>query len=278
MVDIIKASGEREPFSPNKLRRSLKRAGASPDSIEKVVAEITRELKDGMKTSRIYRQAFGLLRKFERPAAGRYSLKKAIMELGPTGFPFEKYIAEILKEYGYTTEVGRQIKGACVTHEVDVIAHKGKKHFMIECKYHNSRGIRSDVKVALYTYARFLDLKKQWENLPGHQNFFYQGWLVTNTKCTSQAIRYARCVGLKIMSWRYPKKESLEYLIEKKGLYPITILPLLPRYAKERLAQKRIMLAKDLLKYSTNDLVRIVGLRSNIVRKLQEETKELYRH
>ncbi|MDP3990928.1 MAG: restriction endonuclease [Candidatus Nealsonbacteria bacterium] len=264
-MDIIKASGEKEKFNKEKLHNSLKRAGAEPGLAQKISQEVARSVHPGADTGKIFNQTFRSLQKASPILAAKYNLKRAIMELGPTGFPFEKYIAEILKEYGYNVRVGQQVQGHCVSHEVDIIARKENKHFMIECKYHNSRGNRSDVKVAMYTYARFLDVKK----------FFHQAWLITNTKCTSQAVRYARCVGLKIISWRYPKNESLEYLIEKKGLYPITILPSLNRYARERLAESKIMLARDLLKYSVNDLARLTGLRSNAVKNLQKEAKEL---
>ena len=281
-MNIIKASGNKEKFSKEKLYRSLKRVGARGSLAEKVSKEITEKASDEMSSEKILEQVISCLKKENPILAARYNLKRAIMELGPTGFPFEKYVADILKEYGYKTKVGSTVKGSCVSHEIDIIAKKylvkagqEKKHFMIECKYHNRGGRRSDVKVALYTYARFLDVKKAWEKIPGHQNLFHQAWLVTNTKCTSEAIRYARCVGLKIISWRYPKNESLECLIEKKGLYPITILSSLTRHTKEKLAEKGLMLAKDLLKYSTSDLVRLVDLQSNIIQKLQKEAKEL---
>ncbi len=264
-MDIIKASGEKQKFNKRKLYQSLRRAGVRSSSAEKISKEVARSIRPGMNTGRILERTFRCLRKENPILAARYNLKRAIMELGPTGFPFERYIAEILKEYSYTTRVGKVVRGHCVNHEIDVVAKKGKKHFMVECKFHNSRGIRSDIKVALYTYARFLDVKK----------IFHQVWLVTNTRCTSEAMRYARCVGLKVISWRYPKNESLEYLIGKRGLYPITVLPQLSRYAKERLAQKRIILAKDLLKYSVADLARLTDLRPNIVKKLQEEIKQL---
>lgn len=275
MVDIIKASGEKEKFSKEKLRRSLKRAGVESKLADRVCREITKTVRPGVNSGEVLERVTRCLKEENPLLAARYNLKRAIMDLGPTGFPFEEYVAAILKEYGYATRVGKQVRGHCVTHEVDVVAQKEDKHFMIECKYHNSRGVKSDVRVALYTLARFLDIKKEWEKLPGHQNFFHQAWLVTNTKCTGQALQYAKCAGLKVISWRYPRNESLEYLIEKKGLYPITILPSLNRYARERLAQQRIMLAKDLLKYSADDLVRTVGLQPNIVQGLQEEAKEL---
>ena len=264
-MEIIKASGKKQKFNKRKLYQSIRRAGARPSSAEKISKEIAKSVRPGINTGKILDQTFRCLQRKNPILAARYNLKRAIMELGPTGFPFERYVAEILKEYGYSTKVGRIISGHCVNHEIDVVARKEKKHFMIECKYHNSRGVRSDIKAALYTYARFLDVKK----------FFHQAWLVTNTRCTSEAVRYSRCVGLKIISWRYPKNESLEYLIEKKGLYPITILPSLTRYTKERLAEKRIILAKDLLRYSVGNLARPTGLQSKVVKKLQKEAKEL---
>jgi len=274
-MEIIKASGEKEKFSKEKLYQSLKRAGAQPKLAEKVCKEVSSGIRPEMSTEEILNRTLRCLRDESPVLAARYNLKRAIMDLGPTGFPFERYIAEILKDYGYTVKVGKIVRGYCVTHEVDVIAQKADKHFMIECKYHNSRGSRSDVKVTMYTYARFLDVKAAWEKISGHQHFFHRAWLVTNTKCTSEALRYARCVGLKIISWRYPKNESLEYLIENKGLYPITILLSLTKDAQERLVQKKVILAKDLLKYSVSDLVRLTGRPSDVVKKLQEEAREL---
>lgn len=274
-MDIIKASGEKQKFSREKLYRSLKRAGAQPKLAEEVSKEVAKSVYPEISSEKVLEQALCCLRKENPILAARYNLKRAIMELGPTGYPFEKYVAEILKEYGFTTKVGQIVKGHCVNHEIDVIAQKGKKHFMIECKYHNSRGARSDVKVVMYTYARFLDIKKVWEKIPGHQYFVHRAWLVTNTKCTSQAIRYARCVGLKIISWRYPKNESLEYLIEKKGLYPITVLPSLKRQTKETLSQINFILVKDLLKYPLENLVQTTGFSPRVAKNLQEQARKL---
>ena len=274
-MDIVKASGEKEKFSEKKLYQSLKRAKVQHSLADRVSKEIAKKISPGISSEEILNQVTSHLKKESPILAIRYSLKKAIMELGPTGFPFEGYVAEILKQYDYNTKVRKIVKGYCIDHEIDVVAEKEKKNFMIECKYHNSRGSHSDVKAALYVYARFLDVKSAWEQVPNHRYFFHQVWLVTNTRCTSEAICYAKCVGLKIISWRYPKNESLEYLIEKKGLYPITVLLSLTKEAKEKLAEKQIVLAKDLLKYSIGNLVKITGLKSNIIKKLQEEAKKL---
>lgn len=274
-MDIIKASGKKEKFRREKIYRSLKRVGADPRLAQKVSKQVTKTVGKKASSERILREVTLCLKREDPILAARYNLKRAIMELGPAGFLFEKYVSEVLRAYGYLTQVGRIVRGFCVNHEIDVIAQKEKKYFMIECKYHNRRGIRSDLKVALYTFARFLDIKKAWEKAKGREEYFNQVWLVTNTKCTSEAIRYAKCQGLKIISWRYPKEKNLEQLIERKGLYPITILPSLSRYARQRLSQKKLILAQDILKYSSDDLVKMVGLRLKDVKKLQKEAEEL---
>ncbi|MBI4101475.1 MAG: restriction endonuclease [Candidatus Nealsonbacteria bacterium] len=274
-VTIIKASGEREKFESEKIYQSLKRAGADATLAEKISGQVKKEISSGDSSANVLQEVSRRLRRENPILAARYNLKRAIMDLGPTGFPFERYVAKILEAYGYRTKVGQLVRGQCVSHEIDVVAQKGNEHFMIECKYHNTRGLRSDVKVALYTYARFLDVKKAWEKIPGHRYLFHQAWLVTNTKCTSQAVNYARCAGLKIVSWRYPRNESLEYLIEKKKLYPVTILFYLPRFLKERLAQSGLMLVKDLIDYSVEDLAKTLGIQLNLARKLRQEAEKL---
>ncbi|HET6990550.1 MAG TPA: PD-(D/E)XK nuclease superfamily protein, partial [Bacteroidia bacterium] len=152
---ITKASGEKVPFSFQKLMKSLMRAGAGKKQALEIANEVEGKIYSGIETKKIYGIAFGLLRGRSRHLAARYHLKAGIMELGPSGFPFEKYVGEILKHLGYSVKIGQTIQGHCVTHEVDVIAEKGEQRFMIECKYHNSPGIVCDVKIPLYIQARF---------------------------------------------------------------------------------------------------------------------------
>lgn len=185
------------------------------------------------------------------------------MSLGPTGFPFEKFVAGLLQNYGYKTKVGKVIRGKCVDHEIDIVAEKDGKRCMVECKYHNALGIYTDLKVALYTHARFLDLGDDFD----------QAWLVCNTKLTIAARKYAKCAGLKIMSWRYPREESLERMIEEKKLYPITILRSVKGFAKDRLFQVGIMLAKDLLDYGFERLKKMTELPRDKLNKIMEEAK-----
>ncbi|KKU25136.1 MAG: ATP-cone domain protein [Microgenomates group bacterium GW2011_GWA2_46_16] len=235
MIQVKKASGDLEPFSEEKVTRSLLRAGTDTALTDKIVAHVEKELYDGIPTHKIYSHIFELLKREQSPLSGRYNLKKAIMDLGPTGYPFEKFVAALLQHNGYQVETGVEVRGHCVAHEIDVIAQKDDQRFMVECKFHNQPGTRSDVKVALYIKARFDDVKAT----------FHQAWLVTNTKLTSDAIQYGECAGMKLIGWSYPSYGSLQDLIEGSGLHPVTCLTSLSQNQKQILLSSNIVLCRD---------------------------------
>ena len=115
-----------------KLKRSLQFSGASEAMVEEIVQRVQKELYPGISTREIYNRAFALLKKKESVYASKYKLKKAIYELGPTGFPFEKFISGILHYSGYETKVGEVLEGTCVSHEIDVLAIKNGTLNVIE--------------------------------------------------------------------------------------------------------------------------------------------------
>jgi len=246
-IKIKKYSGDLVDFDLEKLKNSLKRTKASEDLIQKIVFAVQNKLYDGISTKEIYQMAYKMLNKrISKSSASRYKLKKAILELGPTGFPFEKFIAAILREDGFRTEIGVFVKGYCVTHEVDVVAKNDRQHLMVECKYHNQQGRVNDVKIPLYIQSRFLDIDKQSKIREGDNFKFHQGWIVTNTRFSTEAIKYGECAGLKLMSWDYPENNSLSDQINKHGLFPITSLVTLSKKDKERLLEKEFVLCKDI--------------------------------
>lgn len=243
---IKKADGTTEYFKVEKLRRSLRRAGASPAEVADIIEAVRPTLHDGIRTQEIYRHAFDLLRKSQPPAATRYSLRRALFGLGPTGFPFEKFLARLFEIEGYTTDTGITLSGKCAEHEIDVTAYKHDHSFVAEAKFHARPGIKSDLQVAMYSYARLLDLEKQRicvADICGIKEF----WLVTNTKFTSAAERYATCVGLKLLSWDFPKNNNLHDRIERAGVYPVTVLHSLSSKQVESLLARGIILCEDLL-------------------------------
>src|SRR5690554_1359610 len=194
--NIVKSSGDVVPFDMHKLINSLRRSKASEELIQQIVAQVENQLYDGISTKKIYQTAFKILKAKSRVSASKYKLKKALMELGPSGFPFEKLVGKLFDHEGFATTVGVIVKGNCVEHEVDVIAQKNNKHYMIECKYHNDQGKYCNVKTPLYIHSRFLDVENQWVQLKGHEAKLHKGGVYTNTRFTSDAIQYGKCVGL----------------------------------------------------------------------------------
>lgn len=243
---VKKADGSEEQFRSDKLRRSLKRAGANGVEIEEVVRRIEAEIHDGITTEAIYRKAFSVLRDREKPAAAKYSLRRALFGLGPTGFPFEDFIARLFEAEGYTTKTRLTIRGKCATHEIDVAGYKPDHSFVVEAKFHSRPGVKSDLQVAMYSYARYLDLKEK-SVCKGDVCGVVSLYLITNTKFSKAAIDYASCAGIELIGWNTPKGNSLEERIERVGLYPITVLASLSTAQKAALLKDNIILCRELL-------------------------------
>lgn len=270
-IKITKASGRQEDFDAQKLISSLIRSGAPPDIAANIAAQVERQTAQYARTEDIYRRARNLLRKFSRASGMRYSIKKAIFALGPSGYPFEKYFGKVISHYGYKVETNRMIRGYCVAHEVDVLAGNDDGYTYIECKYHSAGGKATDIKTALYVHARFQDIRKSSMQEAGRELPYADGWLVTNTRCTADALQYAECTGLRIISWKYPEKDSLERMIEDKRLYPVTILHSLKKGMLEPLLRADIILAQDIAGMDLNTFIRASGLDEHAANTLKKE-------
>ncbi|OJV31388.1 MAG: ATPase [Bacteroidetes bacterium 37-13] len=272
-INIIKASGEKAPFNKGKLKQSLLRSGATNEQADEITNKVIEMLVEGMSTRKIYKTAFRLLRNYSRQAAARYKLKQAIMELGPSGFPFEQFVGELLKHKGYKTQVGIILKGHCVNHEIDVIAEKDEHHFMIECKFHNHQGYVCDVKIPLYIQSRFLDVERQWKQLAGHAEKFHQGWVVTNTRFSDDASKYGRCMNMNLVGWDYPKNNGLKDWIDGSGLHPVTCLTTLTQKEKQQLLDRKIVLCKTM--HHNQSVLQNIGIHSPRLEKVMEECSAL---
>ncbi|QSH39571.1 restriction endonuclease [Candidatus Kaiserbacteria bacterium] len=238
---ITKMNGEQEPFNPEKLDRSLARAGASADIRKKIVQHVVETIHDGITTQEIYQHAFDLLRTEERqPVAARYSVKRAVLDLGPSGFPFEQFVAAIFESMGYTdVQTGVAAQGKCAPHEVDVMAEHQGKRIAAEVKFHNSLGIKTDLKVALYVKARFDDLTNKGRAVD-------EGWLITNTRFTRNAARFGNCSNMHLLGWDYPRGRGLEVLIDQAGVHPITALTSINQTEKRALLDDNIVLCRQM--------------------------------
>lgn len=245
-INVVKADGTTEVFKVGKLKRSLERAGATKQEITSIITNVEKTLHDGIKTQEIYRHAFELLRESEAPTRARYSLRRALFGLGPTGFPFEDFLARLFQTEGYTTTTRVELQGKCTMHELDIAAYNETDSFVVEAKFHSRPGVKSDLQVALYSFARLMDLTETRicnEALCDISRLL----VVTNTKFTSTAEKYAECSGLELLSWDYPKHNNLHDRIQKSGLYPVTVLQTLSQSQKRALLSRGVITCSDLL-------------------------------
>jgi len=247
---VVKASGLVEDFDGGKIVESLVRIGLTRSQAESVLSEVESGMPPHVTTDAIYEGVVEVLRREYPSKAPVYMLKRAIMMLGPSGYPFEKYFALLLRWQGYSVSTNLVLRGRCVSHEVDVAAEKDGKKFMVECKYHNSPGYKTDVKVTLYVYARFLDLEA----------YFNCAWVATNTKLTEDAKRYAECVGMQATAWRYPPDGSLEAIIERSRLYPITVLSTVDKQSRRKLLDSGIVTVSQVVEAGADKISGICGI------------------
>ncbi len=245
-VYIIKADGQRELFDPKKLEESLSNAGASKESITHILQIIHSELTDGLTTREIYRHAFDLLKKSNKHVAVNYSLRRAIMDMGPSGFPFEQLIAGVFEKRGYKVLTGQMLRGSCVEHEIDVLAYNDTELHLIEAKFHNQLGVKTDTKVALYVKARYDDFKDVDIVLDSVKRKMTKGWLITNTKFTKSAIEYGMCQGLAFVGWNYPRTGNLHDMIREAGLHPLTSLTTTSKAQENMLMEKNIVFLRQI--------------------------------
>lgn len=271
-ISVIKGNGEKVLFDREKLKQALSFSGAGTDEQEKIVSLVESRIFDGIPTKQIYQMAFDLLKKESHKAAGRYRLKNAILEMGPTGFPFEVFVGKIFETMGYEVETGVIVQGKCIQHEVDVIARKPGEMIMVECKFHMDSSTKSGVQVPLYIHSRYLDVKAAWEEQYG-KDLRYRGGVVTNTRFSDDALQYAKCAGLVLISWDYPLETGLKYWIDKTGLQPLTSLISLNKKEKQFLLGKGIVLCSQLK--DNIELLKEMGIKDFQIRKILNEAANL---
>ncbi|MEL6253538.1 MAG: restriction endonuclease [Bacteroidota bacterium] len=264
-LHITKASGELVPYDGKKLRQSLTKAGADELTVREIAEEVESTLVPGISSRKIYQRAYSLLKKQGRPCAARYKLKAAVMELGPSGYPFEKFVGEILRDRGFKVQVGVVMQGKGITHEVDVFGIKGSRQIMVECKFGNTAAKKVDVRVAMYIHSRFRDLRNEWKEHHEYKGREYEGWIVTNSRFTEDALSYGTYYGMNLISWGFPKEGNLQELIEEKSLYPVTTLTSITKKEKQRLLDKGIVLCRDLL--GKDELLKKINVTPTRMRK-----------
>ncbi len=239
---IIKRDGRTENFSSRKLYRSLSHSGLPKKDCKSVTQKIEGQVLDGQSTQEIFQATLNEVRAISPKAAVRYSLKKSLFELGPSGHHFETYVSRFYQVRGYRTQTCQIVRGKFVKHEVDVIAFKNKERIFIECKFHNRAGIKNDIKIALYVKSRWDDLKTGPEG--NRVNSFV---LASNTSFSKDALTYAAGTHLNLLGVNAPEGHSFFDQIREMNLWPLTSLRFLKSRQKEALLSHGIVLVQELI-------------------------------
>ena len=264
-IKVKKRNGDLVDFDKVRLYRSIKKAGAEDRVANKVVEKVSSEIKSGDSTESIYKMAFSEISKMEERTAMKYSLRNALLLLGPSGFPFEQFVAEIFRRKGHEVKTNIILNGKCVEHEVDVLAKKQNNNVAIEIKFRNDLKARIDLKVALYIKARFDDLLSKNIFSPKR---ITGGILISNTKFSTKAIEYAECAKMKMIGWGYPRNGgSIQNLIDEVEIHPITCLPILKKSELKIFFKNNIISCRDLFNTENLSLYGIDKVRAAEIRK-----------
>jgi AF1548-like protein len=272
-IFVTKADGCKAPFESGKVESTCIRAGASPFLARRIAQYVEDVAYNGIRTREIYKLVLAALAG-ETDKLGikhRYRLKESLMLLGPAGFNFERYIGRLLSECGYRVDSIRStVIGRCISHEIDleIYSLNYATKIMVECKYHNFAGAYTGLKEALYTHARFLDIREN------EAKRFDGEMLVSNTRISKEALRYAACVGQEALTWNHPPNRGIERLIEETRLYPITILKL-NTTELQSFAKIGIMVARTLAEGRSEEISRKTGIRIERVMELQELARRI---
>lgn len=272
-MKIIKQSGLMVDFDKDKLKQSLLRSGANKYVVDDVLQVIEREIYEGIPSKKIFKLAFSLLKKVSNANAARYNLKEGIRLLGPAGFFFEKYIARVFASENYKIKTNLILQGKCVSHEIDVLIKKNNLISMIECKFSMGKDANSDVKVPLYILSRFNDLKNKKLALFEKNEIISECWIATNNRFTTDAITFAKCSGLHLLSWNYPEGNNLKTKNDNNHLYPITCLTTLSISEKDRLLILDVILVKELINNAKS--LEKIGLSTIRIKNVLKEVSEL---
>ncbi len=272
-MKIKKKTGEKELFDPQKLCNSIVMAGASQNLAQQVCSIVEESLEGGASSEKIFNTTQRYLSEFDAGLAAVYGLDRGLSALGPSGFLFEQYIAEIMNALGYKVSNNMYAQGEGASHEIDVWAEKGNIVFIIEAKYKNDYKRKTHINQVMYADARLQDIRRRAKKDGDNREFYF--WVITNTRFTDNAINYIEHRDVQLMGWDYPKFINLKKIAYDKKLYPVTVIPSLTKKILKTFSEKGIVLVKSLEHMSVAELQETFGMTNSQARKIESEVLEL---
>lgn len=261
-IFVTKSDGSKQVFQKEKVAGTCLRMGATHEVAEHVANRVEQGIYDGIESKRILSMIFRQLGRY-RPAVRQHTdLRRALAMMDPKP-DFEQYVRILLKEQGYQVTSNEIVRGRCVEHEIDAIATKGGKTYLVEVKHHSNPHMLSGLDVVRISRAIFEDVTEGFKVGLNSINV-EKAIIVCNVKLSDHAKRYADCRGIAHIGWRYPSDSGIDRMIEEKKLYPMTYLKNLDSVSMRRLTGEGVLHLKQLVEsnpVSLSQKTRIPGKR-----------------
>lgn len=272
-MKVTKFDGELVDYNPKALKISLTKSGATKDEVDEVFEIMSPQIYSGITTQDLFSLAFASLKKYRNSYAARYSLKKALRDLGPEGYHFEKYIQKLMISAGFNAVNGQTVQGEAVTHEIDVVAERDDLLYFCECKFRNDIDAKISVTTPMYFMSRMIDVKNREFEFFGKKLKPTKGFLVTNAYLTTDSIDWINHYEIGVIAWNYPEDNNLKILIDSLAIYPITCLTTLTAEQHKVLLKEGCLLVKDII--SQESFIKSLNLPNDLLDELILEAKEL---
>jgi hypothetical protein len=270
---VSKADGTRQPFDRTKIIRTCLRMGASRTHAEEVARKIEQRVHDGITTKKILQMIFRHLRKHRPAVSYLICLRRGLSLMKPKP-DFERYIQKLLTAHGYEVSPSQIIRGKCVEHEVEAVAEKDGKTYLVEVKHHSNYHTPTGLDESRIMHAVLEDVIDGYEE--GLNNLKVDNAIIVcNTKLSWHAKRYTDCKGMLKIGWSTPRNRGLQDLIEDKKLYPIHCLRSLNRLTREALTSGGILLLQDLTSRDPDDLSKQVKIQRSQLDSLIREASTI---
>jgi hypothetical protein len=99
---------------------------------------------------------------------------------------------------------------------------------------------------------------------------FGRAWIITNTKFSEHAKQYASAKNIRLTGWRYPEKDSFEALMDKKIIYPLTVLSA-RKEVIDRLFGAGVITLQDM----NQESLERAGIAADVSKKLLDQKRKL---
>jgi len=276
MIFVTKADGSKQPFDRQKVYSTCLRMHATPQQANDVANKIAAKVYEGISTKKILQMIFSYLKQHRPEVGHRIDLREAIsiMRSKPD---FERFIQLLMEAEGYSVEANQIVYGRCVDHEIDAVARKNNETIYVEVKHHLQPHTFTGVGVFLEARATYEDMQEGFKEGINKYNF-NRVLVITNTKLSEHARRYADCRGISHIGWRDPPNRGLEEIVEEHNFHPVTLLRGVERKIVDRLGDAGIVLLKQLVEGDLQKISHETRIPRNILQQLANKASEIIGH